>query len=94
MNNQKSILFKFYNETVMHKVGTKIHVYFSEIWREYMGIEGLDLTPELIIAKNNDSLVRGKLLIDKNMTTCVALNGSSDSGEFYFLSFAGSFRFK
>ena len=49
-----------------------------------MGVEGLDLTAHLIISKNNDSLVRGKLLIDKNMTTCVAVNASSDSGEFYF----------
>ena len=49
-----------------------------------MGDEGLDLTAQLIISKSNESLVRGELLIDKNMTTCVVINPSSDSGEFNF----------
>ena len=68
-----------------------------------MDAEGLDLTPQLIISNSNDSSVRGMLLIDKNMTTCVEVNASSASGEFhfrldlYFLrlhAFGSSFRFE
>ena len=49
-----------------------------------MGIEGLDLTPQLIMSNSNDSSVPGMVLIDKYMTTCVEVNTSSDSGEFHY----------
>ena len=45
-----------------------------------MGVEGLELTPQLIISNSNDSSVHGMLLIDKKLTTFVEVNASSDSG--------------
>ena len=49
------------------------HVYVSEIWREYMGVEGLDLTPQLTIPVRGRD-IQAMLLIDKNVSTCVDAN--------------------
>ena len=50
-----------------------------------MGVEGLELTPPLIISKTNKSTDRGMLLllIDRDTATCVEVNVSSDLGKFY-----------
>ena len=49
-----------------------------------MGVEGLNLIPQLIISKTDESLFQGLILTDKNLTTCVEVSVSSKSGKFYF----------
>ena len=46
---------------------------FAEIWREYMGVEGLDLTPKLVIPRNDLEGEQTMLLVDGNVTTCVEI---------------------
>ena len=69
----------------------KIHFYlpsidrniigFAEIWREYMGVEGLDLTPELVIPNNNLEGEQIMLLVDEDVTTCVEVKSCGNKGK-------------
>ena len=52
----------------------------AEIWREYVGVEGLDLTPQLVIANKNLEETEATLLVDKNVTTCVEVIYNGNKG--------------
>ena len=45
-----------------------------------MGVEGLDLIPQLIISDTNDRMVQVTLLMDQDVTSCVEVSASSNTG--------------
>ena len=48
-----------------------------------MGVEGLDLTPQLNIPVRGRD-IQAILLIDRNVSTCVDVNVWSKTGDFHF----------
>ena len=58
---------------------TKIDV--VEIWREYIGVEGLALLPQLAIPNKNLEETQAMLLVDGNVTTCVELTSCGNKGD-------------
>ena len=55
---------------------------FAEIWREYIGVEGIDLIPQLVIPNNYIDNNNAELLIDGDTTTCVNLDTCGSTGIF------------
>ena len=51
-----------------------------EVWREYIGVEGLDLSPQLVIPNKDLEETQAMLLVDENVTTCVAVKSCGNKG--------------
>ena len=51
-----------------------------EIWREYAGVEGIDLTPQLVIPNKELEETQAMLLVDENITTCVDIKSCLNTG--------------
>ena len=60
---------------------------FIEVWREYIDVEGLDLTPQLVTPNKGLEETQALLLVDENLTTCVEVKPCGNKGN--LLIYAG-----
>ena len=59
---------------------TKATVLFSDVWREYLSDEGIDLNQQLIIPNRNTDENDIAVLTDGNLTTCFRLESCPSPG--------------
>ena len=53
----------------------------SDVWREYLSDEGIDLSQQLIIPSRNIDENDIAVLTDGNLTTCILLESFSSGGK-------------
>ena len=56
-------------------------LFITDVWREYLHYEGLDVTLQLVIPSGDLSLTTASSLVDNNVNTCMNTDLCPNNGE-------------
>ena len=62
-------------------------VFITDVWREYLHYEGLDVTLQLVIPSGDVNPTTASSLVDNNTTSCINTDPCLNSGNVYIDSF-------
>ena len=56
-------------------------LFITDVWREYLRYEGLDVTLQLVIPSGDVSPTTAPSLVENNVTSCMSTDSCPNNGE-------------